>query len=108
MVDDGNLLTVPGEVKVPDVSAVEQDSAVRRIVESFYERDCRGLSRTTHPTEGDHSFLVRVKCEGDTFQNLDVLTGGVGELQIFNLQSSVDRVVTQLCSSFKLYSRFIP
>ena len=108
MVDDGNLLTVPGEVKVPDVFAVEQDSTVRRIVESFYEGDCRGLSRTTHAAEGYHSFSVRVECEGDTFKNLDVLARGVGELQILNLQSSVDRTVTQLCSSLSLYSRFVP
>ena len=89
MLDDSNLGVVPLWIKFSDVSAIEENLALLRVVPSLNQRDQRGFTAARGTAEGNNTVLLVVKFERNALEDLLVLAG-VSEMNISDLEGAVD------------------
>ena len=88
--DDGDLAVVPLGVELLDVSAVEENFAFYWVVETLQKRDNAGLATATSSTECHYSVLLVVHGEADAAEDGSLRLARVVELNIANLEFTVD------------------
>ena len=98
LLDDRNLAVVPLGIKFSDISAIEQDLSLFRIIEAFNQRDDRRLSTATCAAKSNNTIFLIVNREGDTFKYLNIILAWVAEFDILELKiafnNSLDFITT--------------
>ena len=81
---------VPAGINVFDVDTVEEDLALLGVVEALDHGDDGGLAAARGAAESDDSVLGVLHLQRDTLQHLHLLLGGVGELNVFQLDAALN------------------
>ena len=98
LLNDSYLVVIPTRLEILDVLAIEVHATGYRVVEALDEGDDARLAAARCPTQGDYAVFDVINLDAETFQYLHVTFARVVELDVTDLQLTINFTLNFLSS----------